>query len=105
MEKLEFTKEIKENWLTALKSGDYVQGKYKFEQVDEGITQHCCLGVLCVVLRLPATDEDRGGNWTPIEEIIPNNELLENLYMTNDNKYDGKYTAVIPLIEAMKTID
>lgn len=39
--------EIKAKWLTALRSGDYQQGKgYLRRQVD-GSDQYCCLGVLC----------------------------------------------------------
>lgn len=106
MEKLQFTKEIKDNWLKALTSGDFVQGTVDFEKVCEGVVQHCCLGVLCVVLGLPTmVENDSYGNWSPIHEILPNNELVRELYKTNDSKYDGKYTSVIPLIENLKTTD
>lgn len=36
--------EIKEKWLTALRSGDYVQGR-QYLQTAQGT--FCCLGVLC----------------------------------------------------------
>lgn len=40
--------EVKEKWLTALRSGDYAQGKGKLEKIDaEGQSTYCCLGVLC----------------------------------------------------------
>lgn len=39
--------EIKEKWLTALRSGDYVQGKGCLCRVEEdGSKTYCCLGVL-----------------------------------------------------------
>jgi hypothetical protein len=39
--------EVKEKWLTALRSGDYAQGKGKLERVVDGQSKYCCLGVLC----------------------------------------------------------
>lgn len=45
MEDLKFTKEIKEKWLTALKSGEYIQGTIVLEENG----QHCCLGVLAEI--------------------------------------------------------
>ena len=40
-------KEIAEKWVTALRSGEYKQGKDVL--ADTHRTQHCCLGVLCEV--------------------------------------------------------
>lgn len=40
--------EIKAQWVAALRSGEYVQGKSTLHSVDEnGNAQFCCLGVLC----------------------------------------------------------
>lgn len=48
------TKEQKAQWVKALRSGEYVQGKDYLKRVDtDGITKHCCLGVLCDVLGMP----------------------------------------------------
>ena len=42
---------IKKKWITALKSGDYTQGKEWLRHTDKnGNKTHCCLGVLCEVL-------------------------------------------------------
>lgn len=35
--------EIKKQWATALRSGNYKQGEYQLKRKDE----YCCLGVLC----------------------------------------------------------
>ena len=40
------TKEVKERWIAALRSGEYKQGKHKLETSD-GF--YCCLGVLQMV--------------------------------------------------------
>lgn len=42
------TKEMKENWIAALRSGDYKQGKVRLQQKD----RFCCLGVLCHLNRI-----------------------------------------------------
>jgi hypothetical protein len=49
--------QIKERWLTALRSGNYSQGKnlLRDEQND-----YCCLGVLCDVVKA-----DYGLDWVP----------------------------------------
>ena len=40
--------EIKAQWVAALRSGEYEQGKWALHYVDEnGNAQFCCLGVLC----------------------------------------------------------
>lgn len=40
--------DIKAQWLTALRSGQYVQGRGMLRQTSaDGQVQHCCLGVLC----------------------------------------------------------
>jgi len=38
--------ELKQKWIDALRSGEYVQGKYKLRSASE---YWCCLGVLCDV--------------------------------------------------------
>lgn len=48
--------EIKEKWLQALKSGDYVKGK-NFLKSSEN--EYCCLGVLCDLHR-----EEHENEWT-----------------------------------------
>jgi hypothetical protein len=39
--------EIKKQWVEALRSGNYVQGKHRLHQDIEGDQEFCCLGVLC----------------------------------------------------------
>lgn len=42
--------EIKAKWVAALRSGEYVQGRYCLKEVSEsGEAKYCCLGVLCEV--------------------------------------------------------
>ena len=40
--------EIKQQWITALRSGNYPQGRGYLRRIDDdGKEGYCCLGVLC----------------------------------------------------------
>lgn len=39
--------EIKELWISALRSGDYKQGRGVLKNTVNGVDKYCCLGVLC----------------------------------------------------------
>lgn len=41
---MEFTQEIKDNWLTALKSGKYTQGYIALKDFKEEKEVFCCIG-------------------------------------------------------------
>lgn len=51
-------KEIQTEWVAALRSGDYVQGKGKLKTSDN---QFCCLGVLCDIMS--KKDPKKYGDW------------------------------------------
>lgn len=38
---------IRDAWVAALESGDYVQGRNQLVSTYDGEAKHCCLGVLC----------------------------------------------------------
>lgn len=38
---------VKKQWLTELKSGEYIQSKMYLKQVNKNKIVYCCLGVLC----------------------------------------------------------
>ena len=40
-------KEVKALWIAALRSGEYKQGAGRLGYTQDGVTKHCCLGVLC----------------------------------------------------------
>jgi hypothetical protein len=33
-------------WIAALRSGEYIQGKWKLSRQKDGVTTYCCLGVV-----------------------------------------------------------
>lgn len=51
---------IAKRWVKALRSGKYKQGRGKLRRVEDEVTKHCCLGVLCE-LRGVRFDGARGG--------------------------------------------
>ena len=111
---LQFTKEIKELWLSALKSGQYKHGKGRL-RIDDTEVKHCCLGVLCEIhprlsikhSNAVLDDEKELKGYTPINEMI-GEKVVEQLWNANDscalNRLPG-YEAVIPMIEQIPTVD
>lgn len=69
-------KEIKEKWITALKSGDYAKGinQLKTENYDSDLNKtgdsYCCLGVLCDLYH----KETGRGMWFENKFIISKHE-------------------------------
>ena len=95
--KYSLPKKFKEEWIKALKSGNYVQGAGSLREDRDGTT-YCCLGVACEVAGVP--QEYITGEWiAEIEahvdysyETVPlvlhgesdGNELVEALSCMND---------------------
>lgn len=63
--------EIKNKWVSALRSGNYVQGKGQL-RIDTGnVVKHCCLGVLCDVVN------KHHGRSLDLNGIYPSSEICE----------------------------
>lgn len=64
--------EIKEKWLTALRSGDYAQGKGFLCKVEEdGSKAYCCLGVLTdLYIQEMGFEWERGVSYLHFDEEI-----------------------------------
>lgn len=45
-EDYKFTQEVKDKWIEALESGEYVQGQFALKRERGGELTHCCIGVL-----------------------------------------------------------
>lgn len=99
----EFTQEIKDQWLDALKSGKYIQGKVHLEYIENetNIKKHCCIGVLgCILGMNNKTDEP----YKYLEKNI-GKFIMSKLYRLNDETYNPNkpdYSTVIPLIQKLK---
>lgn len=112
---MKFTKEIKEKWLNALKSGKYKQGFYslvimpKSNGNKSGTIEHCCIGVLGEITKgLNNDSESQNTSQCPYKflEDNLNRTIINNLVNVNDNGVDKNnqdYRNVIPLIEQLKT--
>jgi hypothetical protein len=52
--------EIKRQWVEALRSGKFTQGRRLLCRIntDDGSKTHCCLGVLCDILKIPSSVDD-----------------------------------------------
>jgi len=121
-EELKFTKELKEAWLTALKSGEYTQGSGALLLETQEGKCHCCLGVLAeihpnlAIGKRVDIDETFGTyyntvicngeeeeSYEPFRKLI--GHVMSDLADQNDANSDGKYTSVIPMIEELPTVD
>jgi hypothetical protein len=54
-------RELKEKWVAALRSGDYVQGNGALKYGKEGAMYYCCLGVLAEVADPGSLERRRDG--------------------------------------------
>jgi len=73
--------DIKQAWLTALRSGDYQQGQGYLRQGD----QYCCLGVLCDLYGKavgPEWEKDGLGEWEDIRSICGHESTLPAVVQT-----------------------
>jgi hypothetical protein len=62
--------EPKRLWLEALRSDRFRQGKSYLAQVEDGVTKHCCLGVLCEVAIEAGVDIERKQRRTlPVNDL------------------------------------
>ena len=109
-------KKTKSEWLQALKSDKYTQGRGQLRGNNvDGIVCHCCLGVLADVmgeeisengLRL-ATDKE-GFTMYDEEFIKVPRGLVPKLYGVNDDSHrngERKYESVIKVIEKIVTVE
>lgn len=96
-------------WLDALRSGDYVQGKFRLAQrPNKGADwQWCCLGVLCDVAGL--YDEGGGGSLATFDgqRALPPLKVAEWLGLTPIKAINGaKHGAVkLRLASGHRTLD
>ncbi len=102
---LQFTKEIKNNWLNNLKSGNFTQAFKCFH----GNGTHCCIAVLDETIKNhPEYNENKSQAFDILRDVKLGTTGI--LISTNDDSeyiITGKtdYSNVIPLIEALPTID
>lgn len=104
------TKQQKENFLTALKSGEYKYTSLVCEKIfPDGSISNCAIGVLAISLGLPATYIGSSGsvdNYEGIREVLKLEDrkfkdFIEDIYERNDD--EGRYP--IAFVETLPTID
>lgn len=67
---------VKDQWLKALRSGDYKQGR---RMLRSGKDEYCCLGVLCDLHSKDTWYPAEEGNWghlDPSRTGLPSNQVL-----------------------------
>jgi hypothetical protein len=100
---MKFTQKIKDDWLTALKSGEYTQ----ITGILTDCEGHCCIGVLGEITEGLSCNPNEGAT-SPYDFLVPNigQNVMENIWRENDMLKKGvdkpDYSNVIPLIEELK---
>ncbi len=108
---LKFTKEIKQQWLDALRSGKYIQGFFALtsKSEDDGKIKHCCIGVLGDIHPDLRTDTCTPGQnpYDFLEATIGDKTCRDIITANDDAEYIAQghndYRNVISLIEALPT--
>jgi hypothetical protein len=77
-------KEIRDRWVTALRSGEYEQGIARFERGG----RFCCLGVLCDVIGEPPNSPSGSGQWSLVRDLLDGIDPHDLAYL-NDNERLG----------------
>jgi len=96
---MKFTRKIKSNWISAMKSGEYKHGEGVFYDSREDC--YCALGVLCMIteeLRSPRPDGHE--DYTGVSKMLPKN-TYEKVYEINDSS--GSFEHVIEFVENIET--
>lgn len=96
--------EVKQLWVSALRSGEYKQGTVRLKTVNpDGPTLHCCLGVLCELHDKQYGCEQSFDNisgslpehvriWADLDESIP------RISRPADSYYSAGYTTSISFL-------
>lgn len=73
----------KAEWLTALRGGEYTQGR---GSLGDPVHGYCCLGVFCVANGIDFNADDTG-HWSGPPELLDSipEPLREQLWEMNDN--------------------
>jgi len=112
IEDFKFTKQMKEAWLTALKSGEYKQGKnFLYRTTEEQEEYYCCLGVLAKVLKIEIDElndacllNGKNVNYKIFNQLFME-EVSDLLTRKNDYGTQENFLDVIPFIEELQTVD
>jgi hypothetical protein len=111
-----FTKELKEAWLEALRSGKYTQFGERLMN-PENPSEMCCLGVLSTLLpNVSITNDgrdcildDKKVSYEPFNVMgLHQRDEIYKLAHNNDVSYDNgfrDFSVVIPIIETIPTVD
>jgi hypothetical protein len=81
-------KQLKNKWVSALRSGSYTQGQHSLRNTRHGEVKHCCLGVLLCASgtryapQMAKSDSVR--DYEIVEEMIGGSDVRYDLAEMND---------------------
>lgn len=102
-------KEVKEKWLTALRSGEYKQGKQRLVVTNSDNQKYCCLGVLCDLYNKETGNKTWGNNldlpdevvkWSGVKDSNPHITMgTESVTIAWYNDNSGDFLQIADIIE------
>ena len=103
---MEFTKELKKDWITALESGDYKKTETG-DLYNKGC--YCALGVLCMVSGIVKEGEDLVYDYEvkpylQMEQVLTLSQVRD-VYRASDNNEGDNFKAAIEVIKDLQTIN
>jgi hypothetical protein len=100
--------ELKAKWVAALRSGNYIQGSGRLKRKrwsagNEPVTQFCCLGVLCDIVK-PDGWKDNISNY-PYHTFNEGKSTQEEYPNLNTMKEFGIYTSAVKKLASLNDDD
>jgi hypothetical protein len=97
-------KELKNKWISALRSEAYSQAKYRLRSTSHGDVSYCCLGVLCCVSgkfhpMSPVFGAKSLMSGKALDLVDGSKELNDKLAKMNDD-YDLSFAEIADWVEA-----
>jgi len=92
--------EVKANWLKALRSGEYEQGRSLLYNAVDG--KYCCLGVLAKINNMMMTtpgdglvdDRQLSVGYKPFDEMLGDQRMTEELWHRNDGYWKNAHESI-----------
>ena len=99
-------KHFKEEWVKALKSGNYTQGAGALRRENEQLIdkpEYCCLGVACSVAGVP--EEYISGEWIETDYIFEMDQYSEVPEILHGSSDDNELVSVLSTMNDTHTDD
>jgi len=100
---MKFTQEIKDKWITALESGNYIQTKGQLVKVINNTPHYCCLGVFGDVIS-GVSNIPKENSMTPYQFFGNCGINYSQIWMMNDDTFNPEEPNYLNVIDLIKSL-